>query len=338
MSDRVAGGGAPCPAVAVIGGGSIGVSFALVFARAGCDVRVFEPSARRRAAIAGELEAKLAPLESAGLLEEAPRRIVARVRSCDDLVDAVRGAGLVQECAPERLADKQEIFAALAEATEDDCVLASSSSAITASESSATTSAPDRCLVAHPGNPPHLIPVIELAPSPHTRADIVRRALAVYRAVGLSPVVLRREVEGFLFNRLQGAVLREAYALVRDGVADVDDIDTVVRDGLGRRWAFMGPFETVDLNTRGGLASHAEKMGPAYHRMGLERGQDDPWTDDVVAEATRQRRAVLTLERWEERVAWRDQRLIDDMAARTERERRRTAGAHERRSTHDTTK
>lgn len=132
--------------------------------------------------------------------------------------------------------------------------------------------------------------------------------------------MVRREVEGFVFNRLQGAVLREAYALVRDGVADVEDIDTVMRDGLGRRWSFMGPFETADLNTRGGIASHAEKMGPAYERMGAERGQHDPWTDDLVTEVTRQRRAVLTLSDWEERVAWRDAQLLDRLATRTPKE------------------
>lgn len=243
---------------------------------------------------------------------------------CADVAEGVSGAELVQECAPERLELKREIFAQLADLTDDGCVLASSSSAITASESSAASPARDRCLVAHPGNPPHLIPIIELAPSPHTRDDIVQKARALYATVGLTPVLLRREVEGFLFNRLQGAVLREAYALVRDGVATVDDIDAVMRDGLGRRWSFMGPFETVDLNTRGGIASHAEKMGPAYHRMGLERGQDDPWTPDLVANVARQRRAALPLEQWEARVAWRDRRLIADLAARAGRDHRDT--------------
>jgi 3-hydroxyacyl-CoA dehydrogenase len=126
----------------------------------------------------------------------------------------------------------------------------------------------------------------------------------------MRPVTAHREVEGFLFNRLQGAVLREAYALVRDGVATVEDIDTVMRDGLGRRWTFMGPFETVDLNTRGGIAAHAEKLGPAYERMGAERGQHDPWTPDLVAEVTHQRREVMPLDRWPDRVAWRDEQLI----------------------------
>ena len=121
---------------------------------------------------------------------------------------------------------------------------------------------------------------------------------------------VRREIEGFIFNRLQGAVLREAYCLVRDGVASVEDVDRVVRLGLGRRWAVIGPFETADLNTRGGIAAHAERLGPAYSRMGADRGQDDPWTPDLVAQVTAERRALLPIERWDERVAWRDRALI----------------------------
>jgi 3-hydroxyacyl-CoA dehydrogenase len=120
---------------------------------------------------------------------------------------------------------------------------------------------------------------------------------------------VRREIEGFIFNRLQGALLREAYCLVRDGVASVDVVDRVVRDGPGRRWAFSGPFETADLNTRGGIEAHARRLGPAYARMGAERGQDDPWTDELVAQVVRERRARLPLAEWDDRVAWRDRAL-----------------------------
>ena len=121
---------------------------------------------------------------------------------------------------------------------------------------------------------------------------------------------MHHEVEGFVFNRLQGALLREAYCLVRDGVASVEDIDEVVRSGIGRRWSVIGPFETVDLNTRGGIEEHAKRMGPAYERMGAERGQHDPWTTELVAQVAVQRRAVLPLSDWEHRVQWRDEQLL----------------------------
>jgi 3-hydroxyacyl-CoA dehydrogenase len=147
-------------------------------------------------------------------------------------------------------------------------------------------------------------------PAPFTAPDVTKRTLQLFRDAGLQPVLVSKEVEGFVFNRLQGAVLREAYCLVRDGVATVEDIDTVMRDGLGLRWSVIGPFETVDLNTRGGISSHAQKMGPAYERMGAERGQHDPWTPELVEMVAAARRAAVPLEQWEERVAWRDRALM----------------------------
>ena len=155
-----------------------------------------------------------------------------------------------------------------------------------------------------------------MVPAPFTSAETVERTEALLRRAGMVPVRVSREVEGFVFNRLQGALLREAYCLVRDGVATVADIDLVVRDGLGLRWAAIGPFETVDLNTRGGIAAHAERMGPSYARMGAERGQNDPWTPALVAEVTAQRRAELDLADWGPRVAWRDRLLMALLRAR----------------------
>lgn len=296
--------------VAVVGGGSIGVAFAVVFARAGFSVCLTDPDPQRREAVPSEIRARLDRWSSAGLVTEPVEQVAARVRVEGNLANAVSSADLVQECVPERLEIKQELSSKLARLTGPECILASSSSAIPSSQSAHGSEAAHRSLVAHPGNPPLLIPVIELVPSPQTDPDVLDRAQELYSRAGLSPILVQKEVEGFVFNRLQGAVLREAYALVRDGVATVEDIDTVMRDGLGRRWAFMGPFETVDLNTRGGIASHAEKMGPAYERMGAERGQHDPWTPELVTEVTRQRREVLPLDQWEQRVAWRDEQLL----------------------------
>jgi L-gulonate 3-dehydrogenase len=152
--------------------------------------------------------------------------------------------------------------------------------------------------------------VVEIVPAPFTSAAATTRAIALYGEAGLMPVRVKKEVAGFIFNRLQGAVLREAYCLVRDGVATVDDIDTVMREGLAPRWSVIGPFETVDLNTRGGIASHAQKMGPSYERMGAERGQHDPWTPELVEQVETARRAALPLDRWDARVSWRDRQLM----------------------------
>jgi 3-hydroxyacyl-CoA dehydrogenase len=302
---------APDGPVAVAGAGSIGVAFAVTFARAGRPVRCWDPMPAALERARADLADRLSRLDEHGLLDEPVDDVAARVTFGCSLTAAVDGVVLVQECAPEQVELKRELFAAVAELAPTHSVLASSTSAIPPSVlAEAVPAAAARLLVGHPGNPPYLLPVIEVVGSPSTSPAVLDRARAVYRSAGLTPVTLRREVEGFLFNRLQGALLREAYCLLRDGVADVADIDAVVRLGLGRRWGVIGPFETVDLNTRGGLAAHAERMGPAYYRMGAERGQDDPWTPDLVAEAVAQRRALLPLDEWEQRVAWRDEQLM----------------------------
>jgi len=306
----------PAAPVAIVGAGSIGVAFALVFSRAGLPVRMWDPDGGRRTAVPIEARARLEDLASHSLLAEAVDAILGRIAVFDELGSAVEGAQHVQECAPERVELKQELFAELDRRAPPEAVLASSSSFLPASSFAAGLPGQARCLVAHPGNPPYLIPVIEIVPAPFTDEAAVLCAEALLARVGLTPVRVRREVEGFIFNRLQGALLREAYCLVRDGVASVEDVDRVVRDGLGRRWAHIGPFETADLNTRGGIAAHAERMGPSYARMGAERGQADPWTPELVAQVERERRAILPAEEWEARVAWRDRVLMAALKAR----------------------
>jgi L-gulonate 3-dehydrogenase len=296
--------------VAIVGGGSIGVAFCIVFARAGFDVRVYDPAEERRTAVLSEVGVRLEDLVEFGLLDDSVESLMARISVCEELHDAVRGAELIQECAPERLDLKRLLFAQIDACASPGAIIASASSALTASSFAGELPGRARCLVAHPGNPPYLIPVIEIVPAPFTAPRTVDGAIALYERAGMSAVRVGEEIEGFIFNRLQGAVMREAYCLVRDNVASVEDIDRVMRDGVGLRWSVTGPFETVDLNTRGGIASHAQKMGPAYARMGASRGQHDPWTADLVARVERERRAVLPLDDWEARVNWRDRQLM----------------------------
>jgi L-gulonate 3-dehydrogenase len=296
--------------VAIIGGGSIGIAFAIVFARAGWPVRLFDPDAQRRHVALDEIRARLSDLTRFDLLDEAVHAVTARVQVVDSITAAVVDADLVMECAPERVELKRALFAELDAVAPPEAILASASSALTASSFATDLPGRHRCVIAHPGNPPYLIPVIEIVPAPFTDAAVTGRATQLFRDAGLKPVLVAKEVEGFIFNRLQGAVLREAYCLVRDGVATVDDIDAVMREGLGFRWSVIGPFETVDLNTRGGIGSHAQKMGPAYERMGAERGQHDPWTPELVETVEGARRAALPLDQWEARVAWRDTELM----------------------------
>ncbi len=304
------------PRVALVGAGSIGVAWAIVFAGAGCSVRLFDTSEDSLAAARKVLRARLDDLAKFGLIKDEVETISARVSMETDLQKAVSDAGHIQENIPEVLDLKRDLFRRLVEIAPPDCVIASSSSFIGASKIAQDISGRERCLVIHPGNPPYLIRVAEVIPAPFTSDQTVLKSERLLEQVGLVPVRINHEVEGFVFNRLQGAMLREAYCLVRDGVASVDDIDKIVRDGLGLRWSVMGPFETVDLNTRGGIKAHATRMGPAYERMGAERGQHDPWTEDLVARVETERRLTLALEQWEDRTAWRDRSLMALLAAR----------------------
>lgn len=302
--------------IAIVGGGSIGCAFAIVHARAAHPVRLFESDPARRSLLAGEIAASLSELASFDLLDRDVEQVLGCLEIVHSLEHALAEADLVHECAPENLELKRQLTGEIDAIAERSAVVASASSAIAASEFSADVEGRDRCLVAHPGNPPFLLPVIEIVPAPFTAPRAVEKAAAILTAAGMSPVHLRKEVKGFVFNRLQGALLREAYCLVRDGVVDVDDVDRVVRDGLGLRWAVVGPFETVDLNTRGGIERHAALLGPAYAAMGAERGQNDPWTPALVARVTAERRALLPAEQRESRVRWRDRELMRLLAAR----------------------
>lgn len=301
--------------VALVGGGSIGQGWAIVFARAGLEVRVFDASAEVRAAVRPGIAARLDALAAHGLLAEPAETVLARVSTTADLDAALAGAAHVQENVPERLDLKIALFRAFDAKAPADAVLASSTSSLPASQFAADLPGRARCLVAHPANPPFLLPVVEIVPAPFTAPGAVDRTRALMARVGQAPVVLKREVNGFVYNRLQGAVLREAYWLLGEGVADVAGIDAVMTSGLGLRWSVVGPFETADLNYRGGIAEHARRMGERYREMGAERGQPDVWDAALVARAEAERRALLPLEEWDARVAWRDARLMAARAA-----------------------
>lgn len=300
--------------IAIVGAGSIGGAWAVVFARAGLPVSVYDIDPARVAAAPDEIGGRIEALHRHGLVEQ-PQQIVDRISYRTDLTAAVADAGYVQECVLESVDVKREVFAALDAAAGPETVLASSTSMIAASRFAADLPGRARVLVVHPGNPPYLLPVAEVVPAPFTDPDTIKRTHDLLTRVGMTPIAVNAEVEGFVFNRLQGALLREAYCLVRDGVVSALDIDRIVRLGLGRRWGVIGPFATVDLNIRGGIERHATLMGPAYARMGAERGQDDPWTPELVARVADELHSVQPLDEWDANVSLRDQALIRNVAA-----------------------
>lgn len=177
-----------------------------------------------------------------------------------------------------------------------------------------------RVLVVRPVNPPHLVPVVELVPSPATAPEAVQFAHDLMTAVGQSPVRVNKEIEGFVLNRLQGVLLREAWALVEDGVASCEDIDKTVRDGLGWRWSFMGPFETIDLNAPGGVADYAARLGPLYRSIAASRLQDAEWSEALIRSVEGQRPQFLAQDDLAQRRDWRDRMLMALASTRRKRE------------------
>ncbi|HVV94870.1 MAG TPA: 3-hydroxyacyl-CoA dehydrogenase [Hyphomicrobiales bacterium] len=294
--------------VAIVGAGLVGRAWAVVFARAGWTVRVFDAAPAAAEAAPRLIRAGLDELARHGLADD-PAGAAARVTVAPSLEAAVAGVDLVQESLPEDEAVKRRVFAALDAAAPRDAILASSTSSIVASRFTEGLAGRARCLIAHPVNPPHLVRLVELCGAPWTAPAIVARARALYESVGQVPVEIRREVEGFVLNRLQSAVLAEALRLVEDGVISPHDLDRTMKDGLGQRWSFLGPFATIELNAPGGIADYARRYGPFYRSLAADPPAPAVWDEANVARVLAEWGEAPDAETVAEKSAWRDRRL-----------------------------
>ena len=295
--------------IAIVGSGLVGSGWAIVFARSGFPVALYDnaPGAAERArATIGE---RLADLKAAGLIDD-PTAIHDKIRVADSLADALLDALYVQESVLEEVAVKQAVMTAIDAAIGPETWVGSSSSGIAASLYTGHVACRARCLVAHPVNPPYLAPIVELVPAPWTASETVRGVRALMKQVGQAPVEMTREAEGFILNRLQGVLLMEAWRLVEEGLASVEDIDRTVSQGLGLRWSFMGPFETIDLNAPGGVADYAARLKNLYHRVAASRTEHRPWSAALIAKVEAERRQMLPAGDLATRGAWRDRRLM----------------------------
>ncbi|GAB5468314.1 MAG: 3-hydroxyacyl-CoA dehydrogenase [Rhodospirillales bacterium] len=295
--------------IAIVGAGLVGSGWAIVFARAGLTVRAFDRSQEIREGLLAEVQGSLEDLESHGLIESA-RSVLNRISVAETLADAIEGARYVQESVLERQDVKQAVCAELDELLGDETIVGSSTSGIPASAFTEDLAKRERFVVAHPVNPPYLAPVVEIVPAPWTAPETVESTVALMEQVGQVPVRLTREVEGFVLNRLQSALLREAWALYEEGYASAADIDKTVSEGLGLRWSFMGPFETIDLNAPGGVSDYAHRLGALYHAIARSRPDPQPWGEALIDRVTEERRGAVALGDLPARRAWRDQRLM----------------------------
>src|ERR1019366_402567 len=229
--------------VAIVGAGLIGRAWATIFARAGWNVRLTDPHVPTLAAAPRLIREELHALARHGLADN-PDGAVARVSVAASLREAVMDVEFVQENGPEKVEEKKIIFAELDKLAPPDALLVSSTSAIVASRFTEMLPGRARCLVGHPVNPPHLVPLVELCGAPWTAPDGIQRPRKTFREIGQVPVTINREINGFVLNRLQGALLAEAFRLVGEGYISAEDLDHTVKDGLGLRWSFLGLFAT----------------------------------------------------------------------------------------------
>ncbi len=295
--------------IAIVGSGLVGQAWAIVFARGGHHVKMWDGDPSAVAGAATLIKKQVADLQAAGLIDD-PVGLIARISGCATLEDVLLGADYVQESLPERLEMKKEIFAKMDALAPSATILASSTSSIPASAFTEGLPGRARCLIAHPVNPPYLVPVVEICGAPWTDAQVVQRTWDVMEGVGQKPVKIHRELKGFVLNRLQGALLREAFRLVEQGYVDAEGLDVTVREGLGLRWSFMGPFETIDLNAPDGLADYARRFNDMYQSISTEQTSTEPWSEAVIEKLESQRRTVLPKDQLLARRLWRDRRLM----------------------------
>jgi carnitine 3-dehydrogenase len=246
--------------IAVVGTGVIGASWAAYFLAKGFDVAATDPAPGAEKRLRTLVDGFWPALERVGFAEGASRR---RLRFDPDIRRTVEGGAFIQENGPERVDVKRDLLAKISAAVPSDSLIATSSSGILISDIQDAAAFPERVVLGHPFNPPHLMPLVEVVGGRLTSEAAVKQALAFYGSIGKKPIHIRREVKGHVANRLQAALWREAFYLVEQGIASVEDVDTAIAYGPGLRWALLGPFLNMHLSGgAGGIAHVLEHLGP----------------------------------------------------------------------------
>ena len=254
--------------VALIGAGVIGRGWIRLFAPHGAEVRVYDPNPAQIPKTLGWLAQDLTADVAEGFVTAGERdHILQRVRGEGNLAKALADTDYVQESAPEKLEVKQALFAELDRLAPPEAILASSTSALDIGEIAKGLPGERRCVMAHPFNPPHLMPVVEMLGAPGTDPAMLRKACEMLAACGQIPVRMNRYIKGFLGNRIQAAVVREALHLVETGVADAVAVDAVIRDALALRWATIGNFGANHANADEGIAQYFGRYGGSYRTL-----------------------------------------------------------------------
>lgn len=281
--------------ITIVGSGLIGRSWAMVFISGGYKVKIYDNQPGQAAKAITEIRKQLGELEQAQMLRGnvGVSDQLALLSSHDDLQQALEGAFFVQESVFEELEAKQAVFQAVEAHVGEDVILSSSTSCLLPSNVFSRVQNRSRCIISHPVNPPYYVRLVELVPHPETVAAVMELAYGLMTEVGQAPVRLRKEIDGFALNRVQYAIIAESWRLVKDGIISVEDIDLVMTEGLGMRYAFIGPIETMHLNAPQGMEDYLERYRVGMRRVLSSFGPTPEFAGEAAAQVTKEISALI---------------------------------------------
>ncbi|KAK3926677.1 Lambda-crystallin-like protein [Frankliniella fusca] len=293
--------------IGILGSGLIGRSWAMLFAGAGYKVRLFDIEPKQVQSALKDIEVQLNELERSKLIRgsRSAKEQISLISGTSSLQECVSGALLVQECTPEFLDIKLKALKELDAVVQEPTIISSSTSTHLPSVLSKDLKNKERFIVSHPVNPPYYVKLVEIVPAPYTASWVPPKVRAIMEQLGQVPVSLKKEVPGFSLNRIQYVILNEAWRQVEDGVLDVADVDKVMSEGLGPRYAFLGALEVAHLNAEG-MANYCERYAPTIHSVSETIGPIPHLLNETHKTIHKQLCEVTPLDKLQERRQWRD--------------------------------